>query len=48
MKQQIFTEKGREEYDEFMNKQMEILKNHHERIMLRCYNKFIEIARREK
>ena len=47
-KNKILTEKGKEEYDKYMNKQLNILKTHHERIMLRCYNKFWEIAYKEK
>jgi len=42
------SEKGRKEYDEFMNEQFRILMGHHSTIMLRCTNKFLEIAIREE
>ncbi len=33
----------REEYEKYMNEQLEILKGHHQRIMLRLLNKFNEL-----
>jgi len=42
------TEKGCKEYEEFMNEQFKILQGHFSRIMLRCYNKFAEIANKEE
>ncbi len=44
---QIMTEEGRAEYDKYMNEQFRILQGHFSRIMLRCYNKFVEIAHKE-
>jgi len=44
----IMTEKGREEYSKYMNEQFKILEGHFTRIMLRCYNKFSEIAARDE
>ena len=43
----IMSDKGRKEYDEFMSKQFRILTGHFTRMMLRCYNKFVEIAHKE-
>lgn len=36
-------EEKKKEYQKFMNEQLEILKRHHERIMLRLLNKFNEL-----
>ena len=46
-KSKIINEEGRKEYDVFMNNQFRILQGHFSRIMLRCYNKFTEIANKE-
>lgn len=35
--------KNQKQYQEFVNKQFEILKGHFDRCMLRCYNKFFEL-----
>jgi len=44
----IMSEKGRKEYDKYMNEQFRILEGHFTRIMLRCFNKFNEIANNEE
>ncbi len=44
---EIISNKGRKEFDDYMNKQFKILQGHFSRIMLRCYNKFFEIAYKE-
>jgi len=36
------------EFTKFMNAQFEILKGHHERIMLRIFNKYAEIETKER
>ena len=48
MANQIMSEEGRKEYDKYMNEQFRILEGHFTRIMLRCYNKFGEIASQEE
>ncbi len=42
------TDEQKEEYDIFMNKQFKILEGHHKRIMLRCYNKFVELENKNE
>lgn len=36
---------NREEYDKFVNEQMEILRGHTDRIMLRILNKLLEVEK---
>ena len=43
----IKSKKRQKEYQEFMNKQFEILKGHCERTMLRCFNKLTELSNEE-
>jgi len=33
----------KQEFDKFLNEQFELLKRHHERIMLRVWNKLIQL-----
>lgn len=41
------SEKLNKEYNKYVNKQFEILKGHHARIMLRIHNKFMELKNKE-
>ena len=42
------TPKQKKEYDEFMNEQFRILKNHADRCFLRCLNKLMELKNENK
>lgn len=37
------TEKNKKEFSKYLNEQMKILQEHHERIMLRVWNKSVEL-----
>jgi hypothetical protein len=43
----LTTDKGRYLFDKYLNEQMKILKGHHERIMLRIWNKFMQLKLEE-
>ncbi len=39
----MLTKKQKKEYEEFSNKQFEVIKGHFDRCLLRCYNKLMEL-----